>query len=183
MLHSDQLVPSMREALRHYSRAEYGQCLALLQGTIQRDILLDIHLHAHVPILLDMIRNRCIVQYFQPYSSVSLEKMGGVFGCSVDEMEDVIANLISNGGEDGMSLGEGARINALDKTLSVEGPKSVERKARRKARVNAAKMGVLFTRNAEGMILREYRFVVKIKFFCTYVGHMYSLGPKLVHIS
>ena len=82
--------------------------------------------------------------------------MGGVFGCSVDEMEDVIANLISNGGEDGMSLGEGARINALAKTLCVEGSKSVERKARRKARVNAAKMGVLFTRNAEGMILREF---------------------------
>jgi len=69
-------------------------------------------------------------------------------------MEDIVANLISNGGVEGMSLGEGARINALEKTLSVEGPASVERKARRKARVKAAKMGVLFTRNAEGMLLR-----------------------------
>ena len=144
----------MREALRHYSRAEYGQCLELLQTTIQRDLLVDIHLHAHVPILLDMIRDRCIVQYFQPYSSVSLEKMGDVFGCSVKEMEDVVAKLISNGGVDGISLGEGARINALEKTLNVEGAKSVGKKARRKVRVNAAKMGVLFNRNAEGMILR-----------------------------
>mmetsp|Transcript_11235 Transcript_11235/g.24713 ORF Transcript_11235/g.24713 Transcript_11235/m.24713 type:complete len:571 (+) Transcript_11235:101-1813(+) len=149
-----ELVPAMREALRHYSRAEYGQCLALLQTTIRHDLLLDIHLHTHVPILLDMIRDRCIVQYFQPYSSVSLEKMGNVFGCTVKEMEDVVAKLISNGGVDGLSLGEGARINALDKTLSVEGPKSVERKARRRARVMAAKMGVQFTRNAEGMLLR-----------------------------
>ena len=100
-----------------------------------------------------MIRDRCIIQYFKPYSSVSLEKMGTVFGCTTTEMEDIVANLISNGGVEGMSLGEGARINALE-TLSVEGPASVERKARRKARVKAAKMGVLFTRNAEGMLLR-----------------------------
>ena len=149
-----QLVPAMREVLNHYSKAEYGQCLALLQTTVQRDLLLDIHLHAHIPILLDMIRDRCIIQYFKPYSSVSLEKMGTVFGCTTTEMEEIVANLISNGGVEGMSLGEGARINALEKTLSVEGPASVERKARRKARVKAAKMGVLFTRNAEGMLLR-----------------------------
>ena len=156
----------MREALRHYSRAEYGQCLALLQHSIKRDLLLDIHLHAHVPILLDMIRDRCIVQYFQPYSSVSLEKMGHVFGYdNVDEIEEVVAKLISNGGVDGMSLGNGrARINALDKTLSVEGPRSLERKARRQARVRAAKMGVQFARNAEGMILRE--FVVGVHINC-----------------
>lgn len=149
-----ELVPAMREALRHYSRAEYGQCLALLHDTIERDLLLDIHLHSHVPTLLNMIRDRCIVQYFQPYSSVSLERMGRVFGLGVGEMEEVVARLIGNGGVDGMSLGEGARINALEKTLSVEGPRSVERKARRRARVMAAKMGVQFTRNAEGMIMR-----------------------------
>ncbi|KAL7539557.1 hypothetical protein ACHAWF_006444 [Thalassiosira exigua] len=149
-----ELVPVMREALRHYSRADYGQCLSLLQHSIRRDLLLDIHLHPHVPILLDMIRDRCIVQYFQPYSSVSLEKMGKVFGCNAKEMEDVVAKLIGNGGVDGMPLGDGARINALDKTLSVEGQKSVEKKARRRARVKAAKMGVQFERNAFSMILR-----------------------------
>ena len=158
-----QLVPTMREALCHYSRAEYGQCLSLLQhSSIRRDLLLDIHLHAHVPALLDMIRDRCIVQYFRPYSSVSLEKMGRVFGCNAREMEEVVAKLISGTGNDGaeedegMSLGDGARINALEKTLSVEGPRSVERRARRRARVRAAKMGVVFARNAEGMIMREY---------------------------
>ena len=155
----------MREALRHYSRAEYGRCLALLQaGALRRDLLLDVHLRPHVPALLDMIRDRCIVQYFQAYSSVSLEKMGNVFGCAAGEMEDVVARLLigggNGGGGDGMSLGEGARINALDKTLSAEGSRSVEKKARRRARRRAAKMGVLFARNAEGMILRESRALV-----------------------
>jgi len=147
-----ELVPTMRETLRHYSKAEYGACLSLLQTTIQHDLLLDIHLHAHVPILLDMIRDRCIVQYFQPYSSVSLAKMGIVFGCSVDEMEEVVAKLIASGGVDGQGLGEGSRINALEKTLCIEGQK--EKRERRKVYVRASKMGVEFERNAVGMILR-----------------------------
>jgi COP9 signalosome complex subunit 1 len=152
---SIQLVPAMRDVLRHYSLAEYGPCISVLQGTVRRDILLDIHLHSHVTALLDMIRDRCIVQYFRPYSSVSLEKMGKVFGCNETDMEEIVARLIISGGVQGMSLGEGARINSLEKTLSVYSSSCVERKARRRARVKAAKMGIDFVRNAEGLIMRE----------------------------
>ena len=145
-----ELIPSMREALRHYSRAEYGQCLSILQHTLQRDLLIDIHLHSHVPILLDMIRDKCIEQYFQPYSSASLEKMGNVFGCTLKEMEVIVVKLISNG-----SLGEGTRVNAADHTLRVESGDNLDKKNRRRARVAAAKMGARFIRNAEGMIMRK----------------------------
>lgn len=149
-----ELVPSIRDALRHYSLAEYGSCISILQNTVKKDILLDIHLHSHVNILMDMIRDRCIVQYFSPYSAVSLEKMGAVFGQNVSEMEGIVAKLIKDGGVEGMSLGEGARIDAINKTLSVFSSSTVERKARRRARVKAAKMGIEFVRNAEGMIMR-----------------------------
>ena len=43
--------------------------------------------------------------------------MGNVFGCAVGEMENVAAKLLISGndtGGNGMLLGEGARINALD---------------------------------------------------------------------
>lgn len=149
-----ELVPSIRDALRHYSLAEYGSCISILQNTVKRDILLDIHLHSHVNTLMDMIRDRCIVQYFSPYSSVSLEKMGAVFGQNVADMEEIVAKLIKNGGVEGMTLGEGARINSINKTLSVYSSSTVERKARRRARVKAAKMGIDFVRNAEGMVMR-----------------------------
>lgn len=144
-----ELVPDMREALRHYAHAEYGQCLSILQHTLQRDLLIDIHLHSHVPFLLDMIRDKCIEQYFQPYSSASLEKMGNVFGCTLDEMEMIVVQLIGNG-----SLGEGARVNVADYTVRVESGEILDNKTRRRARVAAAKMGAHFTRNAEGMIMR-----------------------------
>ena len=149
-----ELVPSLRDALRHYSLAEYGSCISILQNTVKKDMLLDIHLHSHVDKIMVMIRDRCIVQYFSPYSSVSLEKMGNVFGQSIDDMEKIVANLIKNGGVEGMSLGEGARINSIEKTLSVFSSATIERKARRRARVKAAKMGVDFVRNAEGMLMR-----------------------------
>lgn len=158
--HHPQLVPSMREALRHYSRAEYGLCLSYLQpgSSLRRDLEIDLHLHVHVPTLLDMIRDRCILQYFQPYSSVCLDKMGCVFGCSVKEMEEVVSKLISSGGMEGMKLGGRVRIDAHAKTLCVEDPTVAERRARRRVRVMAAKMGVQFKRNTEGMLLREFAF-------------------------
>ncbi len=148
----------MREALRHYSRAEYGLCLSYLQpeSSLRRDLEIDLHLQAHVPTLLDMIRDRCILQYFQPYSSVSLEKMGCVFGCGAKEMEEVVSKLISSGGMDGMNLGGRVRIDAYAKTLCVEDPSVAERRERRRVRVMAAKMGVQFKRNAEGMLMREF---------------------------
>ncbi|KAL9186518.1 hypothetical protein ACHAXT_005756 [Thalassiosira profunda] len=147
-----ELVPHVKEALRHYARAEYGPCLALLQHTLRRDLEWDIHLRPHVPILLDMIRDRCIAQYLRPYSSASLERMGNVFGCTAQEMETAVAGLIAGGR--GPSLGDGARIDALAKTVTVESPKSKDRKARRRARAAAAKMGVHFARTAEGMLLK-----------------------------
>ena len=54
----------MHEALRQCSRAKYGRCLTLLQaGALRRDLLMDVHLHPHVPASLDMIRGK-YVQYF-----------------------------------------------------------------------------------------------------------------------
>ena len=149
-----ELCPSMRDALHHYSLAEYGACISILKTIVQRDILLDIHLHSHVNTLMEMIRDRCIVQYFKPYSSVSLEKMGAVFGQTVDDMEKIVAKLITKGGVEGVSLGTEARINSIDKTLSIFSSSCIERKARRRARVKAAKMGIDFMRNAEGIIMR-----------------------------
>lgn len=176
-----ELVPDMREALRHYSRAEYGQCLSILQCTLKRDLLIDIHLHSHVPILLDMIRDKCIEQYFQPYSSVSLEKMGNVFGCTLKEMEMIVVKLVGNG-----SLGEGARVNIADFTLCVESGESLNKKTRRRARVTAAKMGAHFTRSAEGMIMRKffppeyiYSYAIHVIFLKMYLT-LYSIGAACI---
>ena len=123
-----------------------------------------------------MIRDKCIEQYFQPYSSVSLEKMGNVFGCTLKEMEMIVVKLVGNG-----SLGEGARVNIADFTLCVESGESLNKKTRRRARVTAAKMGAHFTRSAEGMIMRKFFppddiHVIFLKLYLT----LYSTGAACI---
>eukprot|EP00814_Leptocylindrus_danicus_P019093 CAMPEP_0116019462 /NCGR_PEP_ID=MMETSP0321-20121206/9253_1 /TAXON_ID=163516 /ORGANISM="Leptocylindrus danicus var. danicus, Strain B650" /LENGTH=586 /DNA_ID=CAMNT_0003490041 /DNA_START=144 /DNA_END=1904 /DNA_ORIENTATION=- len=104
-----ELLPWMRDAIRHFARAEYGEFLSIV-GSKKGDMYLDVHLHRHVDKILEQIRDRCLVQYFFPYLSVSLESMGKRFGMNIDKIEDAVASLIEKGKID-------ARINSRDKTL------------------------------------------------------------------
>lgn len=100
-----------------------------------------------------MIRDRCITQYLVPYSCVSIEKMGRVFGYTACDMESIVAKLLYNG-ELGNDEHSKVRINTHDGTLSKETATLGEMKAARKARVLAMKMGRQFTRETEGILLR-----------------------------
>eukprot|EP00816_Leptocylindrus_hargravesii_P006932 CAMPEP_0196817618 /NCGR_PEP_ID=MMETSP1362-20130617/61725_1 /TAXON_ID=163516 /ORGANISM="Leptocylindrus danicus, Strain CCMP1856" /LENGTH=538 /DNA_ID=CAMNT_0042195395 /DNA_START=51 /DNA_END=1667 /DNA_ORIENTATION=- len=104
-----ELLPWMRDAIRHFARAEYGEFLSIVDSK-KGDMYLDLHLHRHVDKILEQIRDRCLVQYFFPYLSVSLESMGKRFGMNIDKIEDAVASLIEKGKID-------ARINSRDKTL------------------------------------------------------------------
>lgn len=70
-----ELLPWMRDAIRHFARAEYGEFLSIVDSK-KGDMYLDVHLHRHVDKILEQMRDRCLVQYFFPYLSVSLESMG-----------------------------------------------------------------------------------------------------------
>lgn len=142
-----ELVPPLRDALRHYVRAEYGPCLSLLSA-LKPELLLDIHLAPHAEALLAMIRDRCIVQYFAPYTQVSLRTMGDVFGMDVDAVESAVASLIKAGKI------RNARINAIDMTLKSESKGGMERRRRREARSRVVRLGKTFVTETEGMILR-----------------------------
>ena len=73
--HRLELLPWMRDALRHFSRADYGTFLSIIESK-RGEMLLDIHLHPHVNNIFEQIRDRCLVQYFNPFESVRLEAMG-----------------------------------------------------------------------------------------------------------
>jgi COP9 signalosome complex subunit 1 len=44
-----------------------------------------------------MIRNCAIVLYFQPFSTIRLERMGQAFGWTIDEVEQQVVTLIQSG--------------------------------------------------------------------------------------
>lgn len=55
------------------------------------------HLSRHVSTLVNEIKKRTLVLYFQPFASVQLEKMGLAFGLNVTEMEKMAVELIQEG--------------------------------------------------------------------------------------
>lgn len=142
-----ELVPVLREALRHYVLAEYGPCLSLVSGMLP-GLSLDIHLRPHAEALFNMVRDRCVVQYFTPYSKVSLQTMGDCFGTSLDSMERIVANLLKTGKI------RSARINSLEKTLVAETPDQFRRRKKAETRKRVAKLGSTFLNETESMILR-----------------------------
>ena len=58
---------------------------------------LDVHIAPHVLPLTNLIRSKALVQYFQPFSSIKLERMSQAFGWSVDELEQQVVSLIQSG--------------------------------------------------------------------------------------
>jgi COP9 signalosome complex subunit 1 len=47
--------------------------------------------------LMNAIRSKAVVLYFQPFSSIKLERMSQAFGWTVDEVERHVVNLIQSG--------------------------------------------------------------------------------------
>lgn len=58
---------------------------------------LDIHLASHVRDLTNLIRNKAVVLYFQPFSSIKLDRMSSAFGWTVDDVEQNVVALIQSG--------------------------------------------------------------------------------------
>ena len=154
-----ELVPPLRDALRHYLLAEYGPALSTIRGLMDGPdsgsdglLRLDLHLRPHLDALYGLIRDRCVVQYFSPYSKVSIATMGEGFGLPVAEMEAILAHLIKCG-----KIGDGpgtVRINSLNKTVARESAGRTRSKGRAATRHRVSRLGANFLSETEGLLLR-----------------------------
>ncbi|KAI1618278.1 26S proteasome regulatory subunit N7 [Exophiala viscosa] len=93
-----ELEPHIRRAINFFCATKYSQCLNILES-YRPDYLLDIYLQ---PLLLDIykkIRTKSIIQYFQPFSKVTLASMEKMFGPPSDKATflDEIESLIETG--------------------------------------------------------------------------------------
>lgn len=91
-----ELDPQLREAVSRFHESKYASCLSILQE-IKSVLQLDMYLAAHVERLYRLIRNKALIQYFEPYSSASMHKMAEAFNTDVTELEKEIINLIYDG--------------------------------------------------------------------------------------
>ena len=74
-----ELEPHIRRAISFFCSSKYAQCLDILEA-YRADYLLDIYLQPHVPSIYGRIRTKSIVQYFVPFSRVTLDAMAQTFG-------------------------------------------------------------------------------------------------------
>ncbi|CAN0409720.1 unnamed protein product, partial [Laminaria digitata] len=76
------LVPQVRELMNDFANSRYQSCLGYL-ANLKGDLQLDLHLHTHLDRLYKMVEDKCLMQYFSPYTSVRLEAMSKAFGMEV----------------------------------------------------------------------------------------------------
>jgi len=110
---------------------------------------MDLFLHSHADKLLMLMREKCIIQFFQPYSSLSLIKMKDLFGFdTVDDVEDLVASLIES------KRIVGAKIDGVNKTLTRMSVHGLEQRRRKIMMRKVGLMGDRLIDEVEGMILR-----------------------------
>ncbi|KAI0023140.1 PCI-domain-containing protein [Xylariomycetidae sp. FL0641] len=104
-----ELEPHIRKAVSMFVNGRYSACLAILES-YRADYLLDIYLQRHVPAIFSQIRSKCIVQYFVPFSCVTLDSLNAAFGKPGEPLEAELIAMIRSGVLK-------ARINTIDKLL------------------------------------------------------------------
>uniref|UniRef100_A0A5B6ZHT0 Putative COP9 signalosome complex subunit 1 n=1 Tax=Davidia involucrata TaxID=16924 RepID=A0A5B6ZHT0_DAVIN len=90
-----ELVPEVRELIHDFYSSHYASCLDYL-GSLEANLLLDIHLHDHVETLYDQIRHKALIQYTHPFVSVDLHMMANAFKTSVAGLEKELEALITD---------------------------------------------------------------------------------------
>lgn len=88
-----ELEPHIRRAITFFVNSRYTACLDILES-YRADYLLDLHLWKHVEDLYYMIRSKSIVQYFIPFSCVTLDSLNSAFAVPGKSIEKELSMMI-----------------------------------------------------------------------------------------
>jgi COP9 signalosome complex subunit 1 len=138
-----ELQPIWRQILEDYYNSRYGVCLDAL-ARLEPDLRLDMYLaeNNNLDKLLTLIRDRALVQYFKPFTSIRIPSMAAAFHMEVGVMENLLAALIAEGKI-------AARIDSHNKVLLAR-----HADARSATYVSALTVGERYLRDTRAMLLR-----------------------------
>jgi COP9 signalosome complex subunit 1 len=105
-----ELEPHVRRAIGFFVNSRYSACLSTLE-TYRSDYLLDIHLQKHVNDIYYLVRSKCIVQYFIPFSCVTLDSLNAAFAAPGSTIDKELVQMIRSGELD-------ARIDTINRVSS-----------------------------------------------------------------
>lgn len=72
----------VRECIYDFYKSRYASCLCNL-ARMKSSLAFDIYLHTHIDDLHTQIRQKALIQYTEPFSSVLLHPMADAFSVSV----------------------------------------------------------------------------------------------------
>ncbi|ORX60362.1 PCI-domain-containing protein [Hesseltinella vesiculosa] len=105
-----ELEPQVREIMELFQSSKYAACFTLLE-TLKPTWKLDMYLSPHIDSIIQHIREKAMVQYCLPYSSIDLRSMAQAFNTDVETVEEDLVQLI------GQKKKITARIDSHDKIL------------------------------------------------------------------
>ena len=88
-----ELEPHIRRAITFFVNSRYSACLSILEA-YRGDYLLDIHLQKHVDDLYHLVRSKSIVQYFIPFSCVTLDSLNQAFAAPGKTIDKELGQMI-----------------------------------------------------------------------------------------
>jgi COP9 signalosome complex subunit 1 len=88
-----ELEPHIRRAIGFFVNSRYSACLNILES-YRSDYLLDIYLQKHLDELYSMVRSKSIVQYFIPFSCVTLESLNSAFSVQGKSIDKELSKMI-----------------------------------------------------------------------------------------
>ena len=101
--------PATRQLASTFLQGDFSSCLSTL-SQVASDLALDPFMAPHTGRLLQLIRQRCLVDYITPYCTIDLNVMAARFNTTLDALEKELVSMI------GRSVVE-ARIDLQKKVL------------------------------------------------------------------
>jgi COP9 signalosome complex subunit 1 len=89
-----ELEPHIRRAIAFFVNSRYSACLAILES-YRPDYLLDIHLQKQIDEMYYLVRSKSIVQYFIPFSCVTLDSLNAAFAAPGKTIDKELAQMIA----------------------------------------------------------------------------------------
>lgn len=143
-----EVIPNLKEAIEAYIRADYAECLSMVDK-LRALWEMDMYLAPQSKEIWEKVRGKCLIQYFEPYSSVSLHAVMESFSFSnMEELEDVIAEFIER------KEIRDVRIDGVKKVLNRSSIQQLERRRRKEMLKKLCRMGDGLINQVEGMLLR-----------------------------
>lgn len=154
-----EMEPHIRRAITFFVNSRYTSCLSILED-YRADYLLDIHLRKHVDELYTLVRSKSIVQYFIPFSCVTLDSLNAAFAAPGKTVDKELADMIRRKELDARIDTENRLLTSVPslprvalQSSALAAAREYEQEARRRIQhmnIQSAELGIPYWRQATG---------------------------------